>query len=78
MSATATVALRAPESVGEKVTLTVHEALTAKVLEPLGQVFVGIKSLGSAPVEAMLLILKGAVPMFVKVTDCAVLVVPRL
>ena len=51
-------------------------ALTANVLGLLGQVFVCAKSAEFVPATAMLLIVSGAVPLFVSVTDCVPLVVP--
>ena len=76
LSVTVTLAPRVPERVGENCTLILQEAPTARVLEPLGQVFVWMKSPGLAPVNAMLLILSGAVPILLNVTVCMALVVP--
>ena len=54
----------------------VQELAAANVLLPLGQVFVCAKSLALVPVSAMLLMLKGVVPLLVSVTACAELVDP--
>src|SRR5579883_1250557 len=76
LSVIVTLALRLPLAVGEKVTLIVQEALTASVLEPLGQVLVVWKSAALVPVVVMLLMLSGAVPTLLSVMVCAALVVP--
>jgi hypothetical protein len=67
-----TEALRVPITVGAKVTLNVQVALTA-TLPP--QVLVTLKSPGSAPPIAILVMLNAVFPVFVKLTTCAVLVV---
>ena len=61
--------LRAPFTVGVKVTDITHEAAGARA-EP--HVLVWAKS----PTGTMLAIFSAAVPVFVSVTDCALLVVP--
>ena len=61
--------VRAPAAVGLKVIRTLQEALTATLV---AQVVVAAKS----PVVAMLRMLSGALPEFVKVSDCAALVIP--
>jgi hypothetical protein len=70
------VALRAPAAVAVKVMLIVQDALTASVMEPVGQLLVWAKSPGFVPLSAMLLMLSGAVPVLVSVIVCAALVVP--
>jgi hypothetical protein len=70
------VALRVPAAVGVKVMLIVQEALTASVLDPVGQLLVWAKSPGFVPPSAMLLMLSGTVPELVSVIVCAALVVP--
>jgi hypothetical protein len=64
---------RAPKAVGENVTLIVQVAPEATLLP---QVFVWAKSLGTG-VIAMAVIVKAALPLFVRVTVCAALVVVR-
>ena len=71
-----TLALRLPVAAGVKLTVIVQVALTASVAGPEGQVFVCAKSAEFVPATAMLLIVSGAVPLFVSVTDCVPLVVP--
>jgi hypothetical protein len=68
--------VRAPRAVGVKVTLIVQEALTASVVDPVGQLLVWAKSPEFVPPSAMLLMLSGAVPVLVTVIVCAALVVP--
>src|SRR5579863_9367944 len=60
---------------GVNVTLIVHDVFAASVAGLSGQLFVCPKSTGFAPVTAMLLIVSGPVPVFVRVIPCAVLVV---
>ena len=67
------LAVREPALVGEKVTLMVQEALTARLF---GQLLVCAKSPALVPVMAMLLIVRAAVPLLVRLTVCAALVVP--
>jgi hypothetical protein len=69
-------AVRVPRAVGVKVTLMVQDALTASVLDPVGQLLIWAKSPGFVPLSAMLVMLRGAVPVLVTVIVCAVLVVP--
>src|SRR5437868_9660882 len=76
LSVTVTFALRVPPAMGEKVTLMVQDVLTARVLEPLGQVFVKPKSPGLVPVVVMLPMLSGAVPTLDNVIVCGALEVP--
>ena len=70
-----TLALRVPVAVGVKVTLMVQEAPAASVLELLGQVLVCAKSPLLVPVRPILLMVRAAVPLLVRVTVCAALVV---
>jgi hypothetical protein len=65
--------LREPEAEGVKVTLIVQSAPAATELP---HVLVCAKSPGSVPVIAMLLTLKVALPVLLRVTVRAVLVVP--
>ena len=65
MSVTVNVPLRAPVAVGVKVTLIVQFA-PAATLEP--QLLVCAKSPRLVPPIAMLLIVKGPLPVFVSVT----------
>jgi hypothetical protein len=73
---TVSVAVRVPRAVGENVTLIVQDAFTASVLVPLGQLLVSVKSAGFVPLNRILVILSGAVPVLVNVIVCAVLEVP--
>ena len=68
-----TLALRLPLALGEKVTVMVQLALTAS---ELGQVLVCAKSEALVPVMLMLLMLRASVPLLVRVTAWAALVVP--
>jgi hypothetical protein len=63
-------------AVGSNVTLILQFAPAANVVGLTGQVFVCAKSPLFAPVMAMLVIVSAALPVLVKVTLCAVLVVP--
>src|SRR5437763_16124499 len=76
LSVTVRFALRVPPSTGENVTLMAQDALTARELAPLGQVFDELKSPELVPVVAMLLMLIGAVPMLDNVIVCGALNVP--
>ena len=67
------IAVREPRCVGVKVTPIMQLAPGAS---GLAQVLVWAKSAGSAPLKPIPVILSGAVPSFVSVTDCAGLVVP--
>jgi hypothetical protein len=69
-----TEAARLPIAAGVNLTLIVQLALAANELP---QVLVTVKSLEFVPVAAMLVMVKLAFPVLVRVTDCAVLVVPR-
>ena len=73
MSAMVTKAARPPLAAGVKVTLIVQFAPAATELP---QVLVCIKSPALVPVMARLEIVKAALPVLVRVTACAVLVVP--
>jgi hypothetical protein len=72
-SAMLTFAARLPAVVGEKVTVIVHVAFTSS---EGGQSFVWPKSPGSLPASPMLVMPSGALPLFLSVAVCAVLVVP--
>jgi hypothetical protein len=70
-------AARAPLVVGEKVTLTLQEALAARLFEVTGHVsFEMEKSPAFAPAKPMAENVTGLLPVLVTVTDCAALVVP--
>jgi hypothetical protein len=71
LSVTVTVPARAPTAVGVKVTLIVQFPAAASVAGLTGQLFVCAKS----PEAAMVLIVKGAFPVFVSVKGMAALVV---
>jgi len=71
-----TLAERAPITVGTNVTEIVHVPSTASVAAPKGQSLVSAKSPALAPERPMLLIVSGAVPVFLSVDVCAPLVVP--
>jgi hypothetical protein len=73
LSVMATLAVRLPVAEGLKVTLMLQLALAARLA---GQVLVWLKSLALVPVSPMLLMLRDAVPLLVKVTIWAALVVP--
>jgi hypothetical protein len=72
-------AARAPIALGEKVTLSTQFAPAATCpIEDVGQVVAGLakaKSPGFAPAIVMLVMLRGAPPLFASVMFCAVLVV---
>jgi hypothetical protein len=72
LSVIVSAALRVPAAVGLNVTEMAHFALAAA---DVPQVFVCAKSLASAPVIAMPVMLNAAVPLFVRVTDWALLAV---
>lgn len=74
LSAMLTEAVRVPIAAGVNVTLIVHVPFTATELP---HVLVTVKSLGSVPVAPILVIVKLAFPVLVRVTDCAALVVFR-
>jgi hypothetical protein len=71
-----TAALRVPVAAGLNVTLIEHDALTAKVLDPVGQLLVWAKSPGFVPTKAILLMVRAVVPVLCTVIVCAALVVP--
>jgi hypothetical protein len=73
LSVTESVALRAPEACGEKVTLTVQPTPAAKLVP---QLFVWEKSVLLVPVTAIDVMVSVAVPLLVRVTSWAVLLVP--
>ena len=75
LSATCRVADSAACVVGVKVTLIVQFAPPARVAGEAGQVFVRPKSPAFVPVVLRLLIVRAVVPLFVRVTVCAGLVV---
>jgi hypothetical protein len=68
-----TLALRAPDSLGLKVTVIVQFAPTPRLL---GQVLVCEKSPGLDPATTILLMLMLAVPLLVSVAVCEPLLVP--
>jgi hypothetical protein len=68
-----TLALSLPLPVGLKVTLMLQLALAARLA---GQVLVSAKSPALVPVTPMLLMLRDAFPLLVRVTVWAALVVP--
>jgi hypothetical protein len=71
-----TLAVRAPVAVGLNVTLMAQFAFAASVAGLTGHVFVCVKSLAFVPVTLTLVIVSGALPLLVKVTACAALVLP--
>src|ERR1700680_1863216 len=73
LSLTSMVAARAPSANGVNFTLMVQCAFAAR-LTP--QVFVSVKSPGSAPVNVMLMPISGVGRLLVRVTFLAALVVP--
>src|SRR5579863_6774879 len=73
LSATVRLALSVPLTEGVKVTLAVQLAPAARLP---GQVLLSAKSLKSAPVIVMLVMTRDPVPLLVRVTVCAGLVVP--
>jgi hypothetical protein len=78
-SVNTTLALRAPIARGLKVTCTLHMLPEAKVAGAIGQfTFVTPKSAGFIPAGAMLLMVKGPVPLLVAVIVCEVLTVPTV
>jgi hypothetical protein len=70
------LAVRVPLAVGLKVSVTVHVPLTASVLGLSGHVLVWEKSPVFVPLNPMAVIVSGAVPVLVTVTDCVGLLVP--
>src|SRR5579872_320662 len=73
LSVKVTLALFVPVAPGVKVTLMVQDA---PLLSVLGQLLVCAKSPAFVPLRAILLIFKGALPLFLSVTVCGALVVP--
>lgn len=73
LSVTFTVAVRLPVAVGAKLTEMVQLAPAPRLA---GHVLVWVKSPGLVPLRAMLLIARAVLPVFVRVTPCAALVVP--
>src|SRR2546429_9329950 len=72
-SAIDSVAVRAPEAVGVKVTLMVQVPPAAKVAGLVGQALAPVLVAAKSPEGANELIVKAAVPVFVSVTVIAVL-----
>ncbi len=75
LSAIEMLAVRLPVAVGVKVALMLQLALTASVLGLSGHVLLELKSPALVPLRVMLLMVSGAVPVLVRVTDCVPLVV---
>ena len=71
-----TLALRVPVVVGVKVTLMLQEAPAVSVLGLMGQVLVWAKSPALVPPRLIVEIVRSALPLLVRVTVCAALVVP--
>jgi hypothetical protein len=69
-------AMRFPAAPGVKVTLIVQFAFAARVAGLLGHVLVWAKSELFVPLIAMPEIVKGALPLLVRLSACAVLLVP--
>lgn len=76
LSAIVTLALRLPVAEGVKVTPIAQLLPAASVLGLIGHVFVWAKSPAFVPPTPMLVMVSGAAPLLVSVTDCAALVVP--
>ena len=74
-SATVTEAVRLPAAAGVKIRLIVQLAFAANVALLPGQVFVCAKSPLFVPPITMLEIVSGALPVFVKLTNCGELLV---
>src|SRR5437588_623000 len=68
LSVMLTLALRVPVAVGVKVTLMVQEAPAATVLGLMGQVLVWAKSPALVPVKPIVLMVRAALPLFLRVT----------
>src|ERR1035437_3002720 len=68
-----TSAFRVPEAVGEKTIVIEQWPPGGNAVGFIGQLLLSEKSPPSAPVMAMLVISKGAPPLFVNVTVCGVL-----
>ena len=68
LSVILTLALRVPVAVGVKVTLIVQVAPAAMVLGLIGQVLVWAKSPAFVPVKPIVLMVRAALPLFLRVT----------
>ena len=75
MSVMVTEAVRVPIAVGAKVTLILQFPPAGR---ELGQLLLWLKSPAFAPATAMAVMLMAAVPVLLKVTGCAALVVPKV
>jgi len=75
LSATVTEAVRLPAAAGVKIRLMVQLAFAANVALLPGQLFVCVKSPLFVPPIPMLEIVSGALPVFVRLTNCAKLFV---
>jgi hypothetical protein len=75
LSVTVSVPARAPKTVGVKVTLIMQFAPAASVAGLIGQAVAPVLVAAKSPEAAIVLIVRAAVPVFVNVTVCAVLVV---
>jgi len=73
LSVMVNVAVRVPACMGANKTLIVQAAPAARLC---GQVSTSEKSAASAPASLMLVIAKAALPLFVRLSVCAALVVP--
>src|SRR5450759_3971887 len=72
------LALRLPVAVGVKVALMLQLAPAARVLGLSGQLLLELKSPGLVPPRLMPVMVKGALPVLVRVTDRDPLVVPTI
>ena len=68
LSVMLTLALRVPVAEGVKVTLMVQEAPAATVLGLMGHVLVWLKSPALVPLIPIVLMVRAAVPLFLRVT----------
>jgi hypothetical protein len=75
LSVTPSVPLRLPLAAGVKVTAIVHEVFAARVVVGVPQVVFSLKSPGLVPVNPMLVIVKSALPVLLRVKVSAVLAV---
>ena len=78
LSVTASVPVRVPSAVGVNVTLIVHVAPAARVAGLIGHALAPVLVSAKSPEAAMVLIVKGPVPVFFRVTGCAALVVCKV
>lgn len=78
LSVIETVAVRLPLAAGVKVALMLQVPLAASVAGLIGQVLVDEKSLGLVPPSVIALMVSGALPLLVRVTDFVPLVVPTV